>query len=269
MECGPLELKHCDARATSKPLILLGRTQQECKVTLQTAFTVVCIGLAACSPSRTTYDVHALTPVVDGRGDDWASITPIDGFTLSSGKAPSRLHTTARVAHDAVNLYALFTCDDPDMRATMLTHDQPIYREETVEMFIEPVSGSGSYVELQSSPRGVTFDAAFTGGARKNMNKGFDADFEAVCAVDGTIDDPSDVDRGWVCEWRIGLASLPNLTLPLKNGDSWRANLFRVAKDAVSPADPTIRRDESTWSPPMQGDFHVLERFGVFIFRGS
>ena len=196
--------------------------------------------LAACTPSRTTYVVHEITSplAIDGDLTDWPPVPIIDGFTRSSGEAPSRLHTTARAAFDTANLYVAFTTEDPDIRATATAHDAPIYREEAVEMFIEPVPGSGNYIELQSSPLSVTFDASFTGGPRQNMRRDYNADFTAACITNGTPNNPIDTDQSWTCEWRITLASLPNVQLPLTNTTTWHANFFRIAKDRP-PTPPT------------------------------
>jgi hypothetical protein len=176
------------------------------------------------------------------------------------------------VGWDDAALYVAFTTKDPDVRAGMTAHDDPIYREEAIEMFVS-ADDPRNYVELQSSPRGITFDASFTGGPRRNMRVAYDADFEAACTVRGTINDPNDVDQGWSCEWRVGLASIPGVRLPIDPlATRWRVNFFRVAKDAArlaggGSADDRLVPDESAWSPPLMGDFHNLERFGTLVFR--
>jgi hypothetical protein len=210
-------------------------------------------------------------PTVDGDISEWHGVAPLDAFTRSRGDAPSRWRTTARLTYDHTYLYVAWDAQDPDVRGSMREHDQPIYREEAVEMFIDARGDGSEYVELQSSPLGVTFDAAFAGGARRNMDVHFDADFAAACKVRGTVNDSSDTDDGWSCEWRVGLASIRGVTMPITPSTRWRANFFRIAKDSASrvPGETggdRVISDESAWSPPLQGDFHNLERFGTLAF---
>ena len=65
----------------------------------------------------------------------------------------------------------------------------------------------GPYVELQASPRGVIFDAAFT-ARRQGMDTTFNAAQTVGTKIEGTIDDPSDKDRGWVSEWVVPWKSI-------------------------------------------------------------
>lgn len=237
------------------------------------------IAVAGTPLPKPTYEARRMgvAPIIDGQLEDaaWKGMPAIAGFTKSRGDAPARVQTNVVVGWDDANLYVAFTTHDPDIRGTMTKHDEPIYREETVEMFIA-AGEPGAYIELQSSPRGVTFDASFAGGARRNMKTAYDADFEAACVMKGTIDDPTDTDEGWSCEWRVGLASIPGATVPPTPGSSWRVNFFRVAKDSPRHAgssgageDDRLVGDESAWSPPLMGDFHNLERFGTLVFRAS
>ena len=210
-------------------------------------------------------------PTIDGVLTEWNGVTPIDVFTVSRGDAASRWRTTVRATYDDTNLYLAWDVQDPDIRGTMRTHDQQIYREEAVEIFIDARGDGSEYVELQSSPLGVTFDAAFKGGPRQNMDVHYDADFTAACTLRGTIEKAADIDDGWSCEWRVGLASIRGATLPITPKTRWRANFFHIAKDAASrvPGEQGDRviNDESAWSPPLMGDFHNLERFGTLAFR--
>ncbi|MEZ4271077.1 MAG: carbohydrate-binding family 9-like protein [Myxococcota bacterium] len=207
-------------------------------------------------------------PVVDGIIDEteWQGTAWIDGFTSSMGNAASSVRTRARLGWDAQYLYVAMIADDPDIIATLRGHDAPVYREEAVELFIDAAGTGDSYIELQVSPLGVRFDAAFHGGPRRNMQVAYNAQWRAAVAVDGTpqagIGEAQDVDRRWSTEWAILLTSIPN-ALPLTPNRPWRINLLRIAKDRHAGA---LRQDESAWSPPLMGDFHNLERFGKLWF---
>ena len=208
-------------------------------------------------------------PTIDGRLDDpaWIGVPWTSAFVLSHGRAPSRLKTRARLGWSPTHLYVAMEGEDPDILATFRQRDDPIYREEAMELFIDPEGKGQNYTELQLSPSGVQFDASFEGGPRRNMRRDFDARFESAVHVEGSIGNANDAmqdrDRAWSSEWAIDVASLPGVSTPLKPGMQWRINLFRIAKDRIQGR---IRPDESAWSPPLMGDFHNPTRFGVLRF---
>lgn len=216
------------------------------------------------------YEARKLAAPVtlDGRVEEaeWGGAPWIDGFTRSRGDAPSGLRTRARLAWTDDSLFLAMETEDPDIQATLRGRDAPVYREEALEIFLDPGASGRDYVELQVSPLGTLFDAAFRAGPRQNMDRGYDADYEVAVAVRGTVGEPSDVDQGWSTEWRIGLRSLRGAKLPVASGAVWRMNLFRIAKDRRAGRQEA---DESAWSPPLMGDFHNLRRFGELVFAGQ
>ena len=48
--------------------------------------------------------------------------------------------------------------------------------------------------------------------------------------------------------------------MPPKVGTAWRVNIFRMDSAERTPQQGT------GWSPPMVGDFHALDKFGVLVF---
>jgi hypothetical protein len=80
--------------------------------------------------------------------------------------------------------------------------------------------------------------------------------------VDGTLNDPSDVDKGWTAEAKIPLKSFAAVPhMPPLVGDKWRINLYRLDWYANRKIN-----EGSAFSPLYQGDFHNLPRFGWLEF---
>lgn len=130
-------------------------------------------------------------------------------------------------------------------------------------MFIDADGDKASYVELQVNPKGAIFDS-YLPKYRENQND-FDAGMKAVVAVDGTVDKRDDQDKGWVVEAQIPLAAAKGKEASMKNvppavGTVWKVNFFRMDM----PAGKT--QQGTSWSPPMVGDFHALDRFGELVF---
>jgi hypothetical protein len=162
-------------------------------------------------------------------------------------------------------LHVAFLAEDPDVFTPYTKHDDPLYESEAVEIFIDADGDRDVYVELQSAPNDVTFDAAFAGGRRKNMETSWDAGHEVKTVVDGTFGNGADEDRGFVSEWRVPVEKLRDVPPgEPKAGAQWRINLFRLER--IRKGEKITKSEASAWSSPLSGDFHNLDRFGLIRF---
>ena len=204
--------------------------------------------------------------VIDGQLDDpaWKRAARVGPFQRYDGVGNGRYKTYARMLWDDHALYLAFEAPDRDVHTPYTQRDEPIYESEAVEIFIDADGDADEYIELQVAPNGVQFDARFKGGARQNMDQSWDHVYEAKTSVDGTLNNPADQDRGWVAEWRIPYAGMPDLDQAPSPGKSWKINLFRL--DRQRRNGQVVGTDATAWSAPMSGDFHRLERFGVITF---
>ena len=92
--------------------------------------------------------------------------------------------------------------------------------------------------------------------------------------LDGTLNDPRDVDRGWTVEiawpWK-GLRELTSVPVPPVDGDQWRVNFSRVEWD-TEIVDGKYRKIKGrpehnwVWSPQGVIDMHRPERWGYVQF---
>ena len=92
--------------------------------------------------------------------------------------------------------------------------------------------------------------------------------------VGGTLNNPSDVDRGWSVEfalpWR-SLATYAHKPAPPRDGDVWRVNFSRVEwrhriVDGRYEKVPDTREDNWVWSPQGQIKMHIPEHWGYVAF---
>lgn len=204
---------------------------------------------------------------IDGKLDeaDWATALVLGPFVAWDGRSSITRGTKARMLWTPDALYLAFEGQDPDVFTPYKKHDDPIYESEAVEIFIDADGDQDVYVELQSAPNDVTFDAAFAGGRRKNMDTSYEAGHQVKTVVDGTFGDGKDEDRGFVSEWRIPVAALKDVPAgEPKVGASWRINLFRLER--LRTKDRVTASEASAWSTPLSGDFHNLARFGTVTF---
>jgi Carbohydrate-binding family 9 len=195
--------------------------------------------------------------------DPWAmprSCEPVRLRRATDGAAP-RLATTVALYHDDVFLTILFSAADDHVAATRFGHDEPIYEEDVVEAFLSP-RAKDEYFEIEVNPVGTTFDARIESpdGNRSTMRADVGWDCEGlVAAVRKMISTRNVMTIDTVV--RVPFASVGSESP--RNGDSWRANFFRVDRH------PGEGDEYTAWRPTMKvpPDFHVVDAFGRLIFQ--
>jgi len=202
------------------------------------------------------------TITIDGDLDEaaWARAPTLTFADTMGRDVQLQSPTKLKLLWDDEFLYVGFDSVDRDITDPFVNRDDPIYDHETVEVFIMPqviAPALGPYVELQASPKGVIFDASFT-GRRQGMDKGFDAKQTIATKVIGTLNDPAP-DEGWRSEWKVPWKSMRWVTRPPVVGDEWRMNAFRIEKFSGGG-------EFSAWSPPRVGDFHATDKLGRMRF---
>jgi hypothetical protein len=182
-----------------------------------------------------------------------AGVTAISLRRATDGNAP-RMATTLALWWDEEYLNALFTGDDDEVLASFFNHDEPLYEEDVVELFLAPAEPS-RYFEIEVNPLGTTFDSLIHNpdDRRDTMS----ADLSWTC--EGLFAATRRTPHHFATIIRIPFASLG--TTP-KRGDTWLGNAFRIDRSQ------THGSEFSAWSPTLRdpADFHVTAAFGTFVF---
>jgi hypothetical protein len=222
--------------------------------------------LAACTRSGGDYVVHRAsgTVTIDGvlAEPAWDRAPVAGPFVRSLDGKPASASTTARLLWDDDNLYVAFQAEDTNVSGRFFKDDEPLYTSNVVEIFLNPSGDSSRYDEIEVAPTNALFDASFTGGPRKGMDLSWSSHARLAVHVDGTLNDPSDLDRGWTVELAIPFAALTGMDKPRpQRGDRWKFNLYRLRQGPGQPG------EGQAYSPPMRGDFHALDRFATLRFE--
>jgi hypothetical protein len=211
---------------------------------------------------------------IDGKLDEpaWKSAPSVGAFVNTMTGAPAEVKTDAKLLWDDQNLYIAFENADTDVWSTLNKRDDKLWTQEAVEVMLDADGNGRSYIELQVAPNNNVFDT-YLPEYRKYENdldpkrKQYDWNSKAKTAVkvDGTLNKRNDQDKGWTVEIALPLADANGLAtsgakIPPSYGDTWRLNLFRL--DAPEGKSQLA----AAWSPPLVGDFHVLDRFGQIVF---
>lgn len=203
--------------------------------------------------------------VVDGKLDDaaWAHANSVDFIFPWEQQTGAKQKTTARVLWDDENLYVAYRCDDMDITAQFDKRDDPTYRDDAVEIFINPKpSQRDFYYGLEMNARAVLYDYFYA--FPKLLLKRIDlAGVRLATTLQGTLNAGGDKDQGWTLElaipWsnfqELGSAQAPAV------GAVWNVNLNRW--DGTEP-----NRRLSQWSDSgmERPNPHQPARFGEFVF---
>jgi hypothetical protein len=201
---------------------------------------------------------------VDGKLDepDWAMAPGVEFVFPWEDQTGAKQKTTAKLLWDESNLYLAYKCEDADLTAECTQRDDPTYKDDCVELFLNPnPARSQMYYGMEMNCRGVLYDYfhAFPVTLLKQVN--FDS-VQLKTQLRGTLNKRDDKDEGWTLEVAVPFANFAELQtdVPPKPGASWRLNLNRW--------DGLGDRRLSQWSNSGMStpNPHNPARFGVVTF---
>lgn len=246
----------------------------------------------------------AESPNIDGRLDEsvWRNARRSNRFVDLIHGTPTHRDTRAAVLWDDEYLYVAYWVEEPNVEATLTERDAPIYQDNDVELFI---AGRDGYYEFEINAHGTIYEVMFfweetferygydkiaafdrnhpqarpfNGVGYKHHPRGrrigfFNWDYPGLkkaVHVDGTLNDNSDVDKGWTVELALPWSGLGVLMkqearpLPPRHGDVWRMDFSRFNTYKAPP--PSNDSGGWAWSTHGVWDSHVPECFTYIEF---
>jgi hypothetical protein len=239
-----------------------------------------------------TYTCHRTTapPVVDGQLDDaaWAGAPWTEAFVdiRGQGGPEPALLTRARMLWDDRYLYVAGVLEEPHLFATLTDHDAIVYHDPDFEVFLDPGGQGTDYFEIEINPLGTVLDLFLARPYKEGGQARLDWDVPGLLKgvhLDGTLNAPADVDRGWIVELAIPWRDLvsPDGTEgpagPPMDGDIWRINFSRVEwplevvdgayRKVAEPTEGEPHPEHNwVWSPQGEIDMHIPSRWGAVRF---
>ncbi len=206
--------------------------------------------------------------VLDGKLNEpsWSAAAYMRPFvTPSGGRLRSEQLTRAKVLWDERYLYVGFSCPDKDIYNDQKGRDATLWKQDVVEVYLDPGADGKDYVELQVSPTGEVFDALFTSRRKPDWPTAAKAltmsGLVAKVHAEGTVNERGgDPDSSWQVEIAIPWTDVPGVSGPPKDGESWRMNLYRI--ELPRGKTPGFM---GAWAPA-GGDFHNVDAFGSVQF---
>jgi hypothetical protein len=208
---------------------------------------------------------------IDGRDTDtaWKGAVASGEFPTAEGLPDPSGKTVARMTWDDRALYLFVSADDTDVASQYKNQDDPLWKEDAIEIFIDADSNRHGYVELQVNPNNAHFDTWWPTTRAQPDDKSYDSKMETAVQVHGTLDNRDDTDQGWDVEiaipWDAVKGKDPNMNvrLPPQPGDSWRMNVVRVDKGKGAEI------AASSWNRITRDDFHALDRMLTVVFADA
>ena len=224
---------------------------------------------------------RASSPIqIDGRLDDtaWGKAAWTSDFVDIEGatKPRPRFRTRAKMLWDDNFFYVAAELAEPHVWATLTEHDSVIFRDNDFEVFLNPTGDTLNYFEFEINALNTGWDLFLPRPYKKQGRADNSWDIpglQTAVHVNGTLNDPTDRDRGWTVELAFpwtAFASRATVRRP-DAGETWRVNFSRVqwrveVHDGRYVKVPGLKEDNWVWSPQGIVDMHVPEKWGVVRF---
>lgn len=247
-------------------------------------------------PSYNCYHART-TPIVDGivSGVAWDSAVWSDPFVdIEDGNAqptralPLLCDTRVKMLWDDTYLYIGAYMSDPHVWATLTVPNSVIFMDNDFEVFLDPNASGTNYYELEVNALGtvwqLSLDKPYSLGGTATSPCELEG-LKVAVHVDGTLNNPTDVDQGWSVTLAIPFASLTpfGANAPPNVGDVWRVNFSRVhwphtvedgqyvrvpphGIDLPQGADQWHPERNIVWAPTGVLDIHKPELWGSVTF---
>jgi hypothetical protein len=216
-----------------------------------------------------------------GRIDDplWERAAWSEEFVdiLGASAPPPRYRTRMKMLWSKTGLAIAAELEEPHVWATITERDSVIFQDNDFEVFIDPDGDGHLYAEFEINALNTPWDLLLVKPYRAGgpaINAWDIKGLHTAVHIDGTLNDPSDEDRGWTVEILIPWPSLMEIAgkqgMP-DPGDQWRINFSRVewqheVLDGVYRKTPNTPEDNWVWSPQGVVDMHRPHRWGYVSF---
>lgn len=225
-------------------------------------------------------------PEIDGivKAREWNRVQWSDRFADIEGdpKPMPAYDTRMKMMWDEQFLYVLLQMQEPDLWATLTQHDDIVYRDHDVEVFIDPNGDTFRYIEIEINAFGTVMDLYMDRPYKKKgiaQMEWHARGLKKAVGIQGSLNDGSDTDTGWTVEMAIPFDMIEEVTgdAPPVPGTQWRINFSRVEwlmekegkgyRKKLQNDGKALPEQNWVWSPQGVIDMHVPEKWGVVRFR--
>jgi hypothetical protein len=224
---------------------------------------------------------------INGKEDDpsWKKAPFTEDFTDIEGQKIPNQKTRLKMLWDEEFLYIYAHLEEKHIWATLKNRDTIIFYNNDFEVFISPSNSNHNYGEIEINALNTVWDLLLDrpyntkGNPISNWNI---YDLKSAVHIEGTINNPRDIDQYWSVEMAIPMHALSELKRSPKGtpkiGEQWRINFSRVQWEHDLTDDRYYRKKENNkylqennwvWSPQGMINMHLPEHWGYIEFAES
>ncbi|WP_236974883.1 carbohydrate-binding family 9-like protein [Membranihabitans maritimus] len=189
--------------------------------------------------------------------------------------------TRFKMLWSKAHLYIFAQMEEPHVWANLTRRDAIVYRDNDFEVFVKPDAAGDEYFEFELNARNTVLDLLMTKPYRnggKALIQWDATEVESAVDIQGTINEPGDVDSGWSLEMKIPYTDLAFYGKPIVpvEGRFWRINFSRVQWEHQVLNGAYFRKRKNNgslvpennwvWSPQGIVDMHYPEQWGYLFF---
>ena len=223
---------------------------------------------------------------IDGSAADasWSKVDWTDLFIDIQGVEKPKYNTQAKMLWDDTYFYILAKMEEPHVWADITKRDAIIFHNNDFEVFIDPDGDTHHYYEIEVNAINTIWDLFVSKPYRETnvvLNDWTATGMKTAIAIDGTLNNPKDTDKGWSVEmaipWSVFKKSYFEKNVPIDN--FWRVNFSRVNWDHQITDGKYERKQDVNgkllheynwvWSPQGVINMHEPEKWGYVCFSSK
>lgn len=224
---------------------------------------------------------------IDGRADEeeWLNVRFTENFIDIKGELIPEYQTRVKMLWDEQYFYVYAEMEEEHIWGSITQHDDIIFHDNDFEVFIDPDGDGRNYSELEINALNTTWDLLLDKPYRLGgtANDFFEMEgLETAVHIEGTLNNPSDIDRYWSVEMAIPMESIllakrSRQKFPDEQ-DIWRVNFSRVEWEHTINNGQYARKKTNgkynpeknwVWSPQGEINMHIPELWGYVQFSYS
>ena len=223
---------------------------------------------------------------IDGNDTDasWSKVNWTDLFIDIEGIKKPTYKTQVKMLWDDTHFYILAKMEEPHVWADIKDHDAIVFYNNDFEIFVDPNGDTHNYYELEINAINTVWDLFLTKPYRESnviLNDWTATGLKSAIKIDGTLNNPNDVDKGWTLEiaipWNVYKKSYFERIVP--KDTFWRVNFSRINWDYQITDGKYERKKDAkdtylpeynwVWSPQGVINMHEPEKWGYVYFSSK
>ena len=224
---------------------------------------------------------------IDGSDTEvsWSKAEWTDLFIDIEGIKKPTYNTQVKMMWDDTNFYILAKMDEPHVWADIKNHDEIVFYNNDFEVFVDPDGDTYNYYEIEVNAINTIWDLFITKPYREKnnvvLNDWTATGLKSAIKIDGTLNNATDVDKGWMLElaipWSVYKKSYFDKNVP--KDSFWRVNFSRVNWDyQITDGKYERKKDDKekylpeynwVWSPQGVINMHEPEHWGYVYFSSK